>query len=371
MATRDESARRAARAGRAAAAARSARTCTPGARRPSGPRTCAATPTRTTFPPTCCDRQLTRADGRRSSERSASRPTTYRAGRNGFDGRTLADPGAARATRWTPAWTRCSTSAARAGTAFAGAPLAPYHPDYGDVRAAGRRRGSWRSRSPRPRCPRCPRRWSGSTPRCPPIPYRGALQAPGAARRCGCARPTRRCRTCWPSPRGWPRGACPASTSSSTRASCCPAAAPTRRTQASVDALPRRPAPPARAPHRPPGRGGPHVRGVRRGLVLARAGPAMNVLMVTPHLPPHQAANALLPAPARRGPARARPRASRFLTFGDGARRATASPTCGGAARRLRATRLPQALEAAETWWKGGAARARGATWCTSTPAPG
>ena len=76
----------------------------------------------------------------------------------------------------------------------------------------------------------------------------------------------------------------------------------------------------------------------------------MNVLMVTPHLPPHQAANALLPhllgqALAERG------HTARFLTFGaDGGRPDTAYVQRRAA--RLRPTRLPQALEAAETWWK-------------------
>jgi glycosyltransferase involved in cell wall biosynthesis len=78
----------------------------------------------------------------------------------------------------------------------------------------------------------------------------------------------------------------------------------------------------------------------------------MNVLMVTPHLPPHQAANALLPhllgeALDRRG------HAVEFLTFGDG-------PDTDGVhfvrrgSRRLRATRMPQALEALRTWRKAG-----------------
>jgi glycosyltransferase involved in cell wall biosynthesis len=76
----------------------------------------------------------------------------------------------------------------------------------------------------------------------------------------------------------------------------------------------------------------------------------VNVLMVTPHLPPHQAANALLPhllgeALGERG------HQARYLTFGDG-------PSGPGTvyvrrrAARLRRTRLPQALEAVETWWK-------------------
>jgi glycosyltransferase involved in cell wall biosynthesis len=76
----------------------------------------------------------------------------------------------------------------------------------------------------------------------------------------------------------------------------------------------------------------------------------MNVLMVTPHLPPHQAANALLPhllgqALGRRG------HEVSFLTFGEGQDE-------GGVrfirrrSQRLRATRVPQAMEAAQTWWK-------------------
>jgi glycosyltransferase involved in cell wall biosynthesis len=78
----------------------------------------------------------------------------------------------------------------------------------------------------------------------------------------------------------------------------------------------------------------------------------MNVLMVTPHLPPHQAANALLPhllgeALARRG------HQVRYLTFGgDGASGQVSYVR--RRSRRLRVTRIPQALEAAETWWKAG-----------------
>jgi len=76
----------------------------------------------------------------------------------------------------------------------------------------------------------------------------------------------------------------------------------------------------------------------------------MNVLMVTPHLPPHQAANALLPhllgqALARRG------HAVEFLTFGDG-RDADGVHFVRRGARRLRATRVPQAMEALRTWRK-------------------
>jgi glycosyltransferase involved in cell wall biosynthesis len=77
----------------------------------------------------------------------------------------------------------------------------------------------------------------------------------------------------------------------------------------------------------------------------------MRVLMVTPHLPPHQAANALLPHQLAEG-LRRRGHQATFLTFGDGpARDGVAFVRRRGT--RLRATRLPQALEAAETWWKG------------------
>jgi glycosyltransferase involved in cell wall biosynthesis len=74
----------------------------------------------------------------------------------------------------------------------------------------------------------------------------------------------------------------------------------------------------------------------------------MNVAMVTPHLPPHQAANALLPhllglALRERGHHVA------FLTFGDGPDGEGVRYVRRGA-RRLRATRLPQAMEAVRTW---------------------
>ena len=78
----------------------------------------------------------------------------------------------------------------------------------------------------------------------------------------------------------------------------------------------------------------------------------MNLLMVTPHLPPHQAANALLPhllgqALAERG------HTARFLTFGTHGGRPDTAYVRRRAAR-LRRIRLSQALEAAETWWKAG-----------------
>jgi glycosyltransferase involved in cell wall biosynthesis len=76
----------------------------------------------------------------------------------------------------------------------------------------------------------------------------------------------------------------------------------------------------------------------------------LNVLMVTPHLPPYQAANALLPhllgtALEERG------HAVRFLTFGREADTARVLHV-RRRGRWLRPTRLPQALEALDTWRK-------------------
>lgn len=75
----------------------------------------------------------------------------------------------------------------------------------------------------------------------------------------------------------------------------------------------------------------------------------MNVLMVTPHLPPYQAANAILPDLLGRG-LRARGHSVDVLAFEDGHEREGVATV--RRRRGLRATRLPQALEAAETWWK-------------------
>jgi glycosyltransferase involved in cell wall biosynthesis len=76
----------------------------------------------------------------------------------------------------------------------------------------------------------------------------------------------------------------------------------------------------------------------------------MRILMVTPHLPPHQAANALLPHLLGESLA-ASGHDVGYLTFGP--RPAGERVTC--IKRRtgwLRATRLPQLLEAVETWAK-------------------
>lgn len=73
--------------------------------------------------------------------------------------------------------------------------------------------------------------------------------------------------------------------------------------------------------------------------------------MVTPHLPPHQAANALLPHLLGRA-LEERGHQALFFSFGDGPDREDTS-FVRRRSRRLRRTRVPQALEAAETWWKG------------------
>jgi glycosyltransferase involved in cell wall biosynthesis len=77
----------------------------------------------------------------------------------------------------------------------------------------------------------------------------------------------------------------------------------------------------------------------------------MNILMVTPHLPPHQAANALLPHLLGRELSD-RGHQVRFLTFAaEGAARQDAAYVRRRPGR-LRRTRVPQALEAAETYWR-------------------
>jgi len=78
----------------------------------------------------------------------------------------------------------------------------------------------------------------------------------------------------------------------------------------------------------------------------------VRLLMVTPHLPPYQAANALLPhllgeTFSRRG------HQVRFLTFATGERRADTAYITRRRGR-WRKTRVPQTMEAAQVWWKAG-----------------
>jgi len=70
-------------------------------------------------------------------ERLGVRPTSYRAGRNGFDGKSLPileRLGYSVDTSVDPLF----NERRKGGMAFAGAPLVPYHPDYADVRRKGR-----------------------------------------------------------------------------------------------------------------------------------------------------------------------------------------------------------------------------------------
>jgi glycosyltransferase involved in cell wall biosynthesis len=76
----------------------------------------------------------------------------------------------------------------------------------------------------------------------------------------------------------------------------------------------------------------------------------MRILMVTPHLPPHQAANALLPHLLGEA-LRSGGHEVRFVTLGDQAQRSDVARV-RRRAQSLRATRLPQLIEALETTWR-------------------
>ena len=87
------------------------------------------------LPPELLDRQLTELTQTIESEIGV-RPTTYRAGRNGFDGRTLPileRLGYTVDTSVDPLF----NERRKGGPAFAGAPRHPYHPSYDDVRRPG------------------------------------------------------------------------------------------------------------------------------------------------------------------------------------------------------------------------------------------
>ena len=105
------------------------------------------------------------------------RPTTYRAGRNGFDGRTLPileRLGYTVDTSVDPLF----NERRKGGMAFAGAPREPYHPDYADVR----RRGASRILEvpiTSATLPLLPGPLERLYARLPPIPYRGALRRLG------------------------------------------------------------------------------------------------------------------------------------------------------------------------------------------------
>jgi len=107
----------------------------------------------------------------------AVRPTTYRAGRNGFDGTTLPileRLGYTVDTSVDPLF----NERRKGGMLFAGAPREPYHPDYADVRRPG---ASSVLEVPitSATLPALPGPLERLYARLPPIPYRGALRRLG------------------------------------------------------------------------------------------------------------------------------------------------------------------------------------------------
>jgi hypothetical protein len=111
-------------------------------------------------------------------ERSfGARPTTYRAGRNGVDGRTLRvleGLGYTVDTSVDPLF----NERRKGGPVFAGAPLHPYHPDYADVRRPGASRilEIPISAATAPALPKAVERLYAALP---PIPWRGAFKRLG------------------------------------------------------------------------------------------------------------------------------------------------------------------------------------------------
>jgi hypothetical protein len=106
-----------------------------------------------------------------------ARPTTYRAGRNGLDGRSLRileGLGYTVDTSVDPLF----NERRKGGPAFAGAPLGPYHPDYEDVRRPGAARilEVPISAATSPALPKALERLYTALP---PLPWRGALKRIG------------------------------------------------------------------------------------------------------------------------------------------------------------------------------------------------
>ena len=105
------------------------------------------------------------------------RPTSYRAGRHGFDERSLVileELGYTVDTSVDPLF----NERGKGGPAFAGAPLRPYRPDYGDVRRPGTARllEIPVTAATTPPLPKALERLYASLP---PIPYRGAFKRLG------------------------------------------------------------------------------------------------------------------------------------------------------------------------------------------------
>ena len=128
------------------------------------------------LPPDLLDRQLRELTDT-IEQRFGVRPTTYRAGRNGFDGGTLPileKLGYTVDTSVDPLF----NERRKGGMAFAGAPLVPYHPSYDDVRRPGASKilEVPITAATDPPLPRVVERAYASLPA---IPYRGALRRLG------------------------------------------------------------------------------------------------------------------------------------------------------------------------------------------------
>ena len=293
-------------------------------------------------------RPAAHASSRTTIEQSIGvRPTTYRAGRNGFDGRHAAHPRAPRLHRRHqrgPALQRAPQGRHGLRGRAACIPTTRRTTTCG---GRGPRRCS-RSRSPPPPSPRLPKALEARLRVAARDPLAGRAAsgwacAGLAAPLLHVARPHDRLRVAAGRAR-----ARRASTSSSTPASCSPAAARTR---------PTRPASSASWPTCA------RCSSTSTGGWARWAGPTpssratgprgMNVLMVTPHLPPYQAANALLPHLLGRGAARSAATRSRYPHLrprrpGVGRRRLRAAPLAPAA----RDPRPRRPLEAVETWMR-------------------
>ena len=128
------------------------------------------------LPPELLDRQLRELTDT-IAQRLGVRPTTYRAGRNGFDGGTLPileRLGYTVDTSVDPLF----NERRKGGMAFAGAPVEPYHPSYDDVRRPG---GSSILEVPITAAtdPPLPKALERAYALLPAIPYRGALKRLG------------------------------------------------------------------------------------------------------------------------------------------------------------------------------------------------
>ena len=128
------------------------------------------------LPPELLERQLTELT-QAIRENLGVQPTTYRAGRNGFDGRTLPlleQLGYTVDTSVDPLF----NERRKRGMVFAGAPRQPYFPDYADVRRPGRSRVLEVPITSATR----PFLWKpleALYAQLPPLPWRGALRRAG------------------------------------------------------------------------------------------------------------------------------------------------------------------------------------------------